>query len=290
LNLQHANINFTCDVEEDGSLSFLDVFVNRNNASYSTSVYRKTTFTGLGQHFFSFVPKSFKINSIATLVNRAFSLSSSYINFNAEIEKLKKYFITNKYPMNLFEDVVNKFLNGKYNCVAETPTVPKQKQYITLPFYGHISYKIRNDLNAVLRNLFNHVDFHIILSNKFTIGSLFHIKENVPSDLRSCLIYNYQCSRCNARYIGSTIRSFKARRLEHMGRSINTGRPIARPEFSQIRQHSENCDHAMAADDFSIISTCKQQSLLLILESLFIKKYNPSLNSYSSSAPLYTVG
>ena len=52
LNRQHNNINFTMETENDRSLSFLDVSVCRNADGFSTSVFRKPTFSGLGISFF----------------------------------------------------------------------------------------------------------------------------------------------------------------------------------------------------------------------------------------------
>ena len=54
LNRQHSSINFTMETEEDCSLSFLDVDIKRNKKKFSTSVYRKPTFSGLGISYFSF--------------------------------------------------------------------------------------------------------------------------------------------------------------------------------------------------------------------------------------------
>ena len=52
LNRQHNNINFTMETENDRSLSFLDVSVCTNADGFSTSVFRKPTFSGLGISFF----------------------------------------------------------------------------------------------------------------------------------------------------------------------------------------------------------------------------------------------
>ena len=52
LNSKHDNIKFTCDLEKNNTLPFLDVLVTRNSDRVVTSVYRKPTFTGLGTHFF----------------------------------------------------------------------------------------------------------------------------------------------------------------------------------------------------------------------------------------------
>ena len=52
LNSKHNNISFTCEVEEDGQLAFLDCNVRRQDNQFTTSVYRKNTFSGLGSSFF----------------------------------------------------------------------------------------------------------------------------------------------------------------------------------------------------------------------------------------------
>ena len=60
LNSQHPNISFTCELENDGKLPFLDILVERSDSDFSTSVYRKPTFTGLFTNFHSCIPLSFK--------------------------------------------------------------------------------------------------------------------------------------------------------------------------------------------------------------------------------------
>ena len=51
LNRQHNNINFTMETENDRSLSFLDVSVCRNANGFSTSVFRKRTFSDWNKFF-----------------------------------------------------------------------------------------------------------------------------------------------------------------------------------------------------------------------------------------------
>ena len=47
LNLQHANIKFTSEIEMNNSLSFLDTKIVKENNKFSTSVSRKPTFSGV---------------------------------------------------------------------------------------------------------------------------------------------------------------------------------------------------------------------------------------------------
>ncbi len=79
-------------MEENNSLPFLDVLVARKGNRFTSSVYRKETFTGLGLNYMSFVPSIYKINSIKTLIYWAYNICSSWVNFDLEINKLKEYF------------------------------------------------------------------------------------------------------------------------------------------------------------------------------------------------------
>ena len=56
LNKQHKNIKFTSEIEENGSLSFLDRKISRENNKFVTSVFRKPTFSGVFKNFESFIP------------------------------------------------------------------------------------------------------------------------------------------------------------------------------------------------------------------------------------------
>ena len=59
LNQQHPAMKFTSEMEADKTLSFLGVNVTRENNKFSSSVYRKGTFTGLATNYYSFIPDIF---------------------------------------------------------------------------------------------------------------------------------------------------------------------------------------------------------------------------------------
>ena len=89
LNKQHKKIKFTSEVEENGSLSFLDIKISRENNKCVTSVYRKPTFTGVFTNFESFILDIYKRGLIETLLYRSFRLCSNNENFHREIETLR---------------------------------------------------------------------------------------------------------------------------------------------------------------------------------------------------------
>ena len=55
LNIQHPNLNFTIEKEHMKQLPLLDV-LNTRSDRLITSIYRKSTFTGLLRNYNSFVP------------------------------------------------------------------------------------------------------------------------------------------------------------------------------------------------------------------------------------------
>ena len=57
MNLRHGNIKFTSEIENNSKLAFLDTTVLCENGKFSTSVYRKPTFSGLGLNILSFFSK-----------------------------------------------------------------------------------------------------------------------------------------------------------------------------------------------------------------------------------------
>ena len=60
LNSKHNNISFTSEQEHNDSLPFLDVNVVRQELQFSTSVYKKPTFSGVYTNFKSFLPIEYK--------------------------------------------------------------------------------------------------------------------------------------------------------------------------------------------------------------------------------------
>ena len=114
LNNKHHKIEFTFESETNNSLNFLDISIYKHNQKFTTSIYRKPIFTGLSTNFFSFTPYIYKLNSIKTLIYRAYHISSSYLQFNQEINFLRKYFTDNLFPSHLVDSATKKFLNNIY--------------------------------------------------------------------------------------------------------------------------------------------------------------------------------
>ena len=119
------------------------------------------------------------------------------------------------------------------------------------------------------------------------MSSCFRFKDAIPSSLLSGVIYEYKCSRCNSRYMGSTY-GYREKRLEellHM--SPLTGKPIKglQPFASMIHTKGKCCINN-SSEDFRIIGKDKDRHLIRLKESIFINHFKRSLNTKEGNAEL----
>ena len=155
-----------------------------------------------------------------------------------------------------------------------------------MPYVGHHSEKLREELTSLLSQYLPSIHFNPILINNFKIGSFFNYKDKIPKALRSSVIYKFSCERCSSEYAGSTTRSLLIRASEHAGRSYRTINRLATPSQSTVRDHAESCGSPITLNQFSIVSSCKNETDLRILESIFIHKLKPPINNTLSAFPL----
>ena len=160
--------------------------------------------------------------------------------------------------------------------------------YIKFPFLNNYCCDfIKKELGNFLSLSFPQIDFKFIFFNSSTIKGLLNHKEKLQPDLRSGLVYLYECSACSATYVGQTKKCLKTRVGDHFGVSPRTGCLLARPTQSAIRDHVEICDSGKSIKDFKCLRTFSNNTLLKIYESLEIHFRKPALNTENSSIPLF---
>ena len=106
LNSSHPSIDFTMELEENGTLPFLGMEVMKKGCRLDTKVYKKPTDTGLLLHYHSHVDGRYKRSLLNTMPIRAFKLSSTWKFFHDECERLKETFARLCYPGNLVQCAV----------------------------------------------------------------------------------------------------------------------------------------------------------------------------------------
>ena len=69
-NTKHPNIRFTFKMEDQNNFSFLDIKIIRNTEkkAFETSVYKKSTFSGVFTNFESFIPMAYKTGLLETML------------------------------------------------------------------------------------------------------------------------------------------------------------------------------------------------------------------------------
>ena len=87
-------IRFTFEIEDQNRFSFLDMKIIKNTEkkAFETSVYRKSTFSGVFSIFKSFIPMTYPFGLLETMLFRCFSICSSYEKLHEGIVKLKEIF------------------------------------------------------------------------------------------------------------------------------------------------------------------------------------------------------
>ena len=234
--------------------------------------------SGVGLNWFDGGPIIYKLNSIKTLLNRAYNLTSDYLSFHDEINKLLEYFIKNCYPKQLFFKILKEFLFKKYTSKIQQFDVPRQVKYVKLPFYGKLSFNCRKRLQRILSINFPSIHFKFVFSNDFKIGTFFRIKDKIPDKACSNICYKFTCPGCNARYVGCSTRAFYIRTMEHAGKSFRTGQNLHSPPFSAIRDHARELDHKFTNNNFEIIAKLRTNSDTFIAEKILIDNLKPELN------------
>ena len=151
MNNRHPNIKFTKENNVNGSLPFLDILI-ANAKTLSTTVYRKSTYTGLLLNFKSFAPFQYKTRLIQTLLDRTFKICSNWLNFDVEVKKLSKTLVRNMYPKKLIDKCLRMYLDKKLGTSEkDTHHDKKEMKYITLPYIGYFSKCTKKKINRLVK-------------------------------------------------------------------------------------------------------------------------------------------
>ena len=84
-------------------LAFLDVFIDVSSNCTKTSIFRKSTFTGLLTNFNSFTSFSYKSGLIKCLIDRAYKINNFWSSFHDDLNKIKDILSKNCYPTHLVD-------------------------------------------------------------------------------------------------------------------------------------------------------------------------------------------
>ncbi|XP_067650353.1 uncharacterized protein [Haliotis asinina] len=185
LNAQNPQMQFTMQTETDNKLPFLDVLVQRENHTLTTSVYRKPTHTDQYIHFSSYHPIQVRRGVITTLTHRAQNISSTPELHEIELDHLRHAFTTYyEYPPSF----VNQTIKSTLHPTTKSPRQQSAPFTISIPYIGsttnHIRRLLKQQANIdvtfqkgnTLQNLLQLTSRPIVSQKPQPAGVVYHIE------------------------------------------------------------------------------------------------------------------
>ena len=174
------------------------MLVERRDSEFSTSLYRKPTFTGQYLRWNSFSPNKRKINLIGTLVHRAFMICSKG-KLDPELEKILSILLEYGYPENLIKSTIKRKLQ-QLN-LNPLHTVKKCPVYLHIPWIGNVSMKFEKQITSAVKRCFFSVEPRVVFTTRQLLPAT--KKDVLPSHHQNNAIYQFVCL-CDSRYVGRT--------------------------------------------------------------------------------------
>ena len=217
---------------------------------------------------------------VRTLVDRVYKINNSWPVFHKDIKDLTLILRKNLFPVRMVEKVINRYVSR----ATIRPSASSQVQqavstyYFKLTYVGSFTREAQKRLRKLVQRYCTNIKIKLAFSS-FKVGSMFRLKNPVPLDLRSRVVYKFLCAECNACFIGETSRHLSTRVREHLSRDRN----------SQVYQHlqqSQACCCLANKNCFSIVDCAPNKLQLMLKEAMHIKWENPTLNKQLKHADL----
>ena len=211
----HQNIKFTIEEERTGKLAFLGTLLKRNNGKFSVLVYRKPTYAEQYLHYSSHHQTSCKESVVSSLFNRAYSIITNKDDLDKENTRIKQVLKENGYQESIISKIFKRITNNhslpQSNQLTQATDIQEEeiRMSINLPYVEGTSEKLRRILRS-----------HKIRSTFYTENTLRKLlckpKDRVATEDKNNIVYEIDCSNCQAVYFGECKRCLKLRSDEQM--------------------------------------------------------------------------
>lgn len=278
LNSANNNIRFTIELENNRSLPFLDVLIERQPDRLLFGWYHKDNWSGVLLHFNSFVPVQWKRGLLKGFKYRILNICSPE-KLMLAMDELTNVFQKNGYPMNFIQEYFLDYI--PHNKVKKNSDVSKKPVYICLPFLGdHRSQIWSMKLERYVSQTYPMARVITIWKTKKAFCS--NSKDRLQPDQISGVVYHYRCP-CSSDYVGRTESQLGVRIKQHIPKWISNGqgtrpRSIKQPN-SAITRHLMQCEQQNnnPRSNFKILHKGHNSFMNRILEALEIKCRKPVL-------------
>ncbi|XP_050509003.1 uncharacterized protein LOC126886191 [Diabrotica virgifera virgifera] len=283
-NDYNPHLQFTCEMEENNTIPFLDMLVVRGTDNIlRTKWFRKSVASNRFLNYYSFHPKRFKHNLVQGLALRTHRLSHPLYRSEASI-LLKTILGENSYPISLINRYIcstsRALLDQTYSNLGgvhdspqvnieiqrdEVSTSVSPHRYCSLPYFPYLTEK--------LTKLFKPLSTKIGIKNCKTVGNLFS-RTKTPIDIweKSNVVYNIPCKDCHLKYIGHKKRTLKSRVTSHRS-DIRCNK-----HSCALSSHSISLNHQIDFDNIKSLGSESNFYKRTFLEMTHILREKDSMN------------
>ena len=160
INALHPILKFTLEVEAEGKIHFLDLYINDVTDKLCSTSFCKPSENGPIMKYHALAPECYKKSVVEGLVLRVYRASSSWENVHVGMEKVKMMLQRNQHRQELYHPIISntieKLASPKRNQKGQEKDTTSQKS------------------NVVKQNVF--IEYRGIATNRFIkkIGSSEH--------------------------------------------------------------------------------------------------------------------
>ena len=215
LNNFHPNIKFTVEKEENKTINYLDLSINRSDHEHNFKIYRKPSFTDVTIHRDSSHPTAHKLSAYHSMLHRLINIPLRKEDFEIELSTIKQIALANGYTSDLIDRMLTKKLKIAALKLAYSQINVNTKTYAVLPYYHKISHFIKNTIKNFDKNL------QVSYKNTFSLKRLLGNSKDEVAKIKQSGVYELFCE-CGASYVGQSGRATETRVNEHKKAYTNT--------------------------------------------------------------------
>ena len=237
--------------------------------------YRKPTYTDQYLHYSSHHQTSCKEGVVSFLFNRAYSIIINKDDLNKKNARIKQVLKENGYQESIISKVFKRITNN--HCLPQSQQLTQVtdiqeeeiRMNINLPYVERTS----ESLWRILRS-------HKIRSNFNTESTLSKLlckpKDRVTTEDKNNIVYEIDCSNCEAVYFSDSRRSLKLRSDEHK-RSVRN----CNCDKNVIAKHCSEANHKFSRDQKKVVDRESRLIPTKIKETIYSLKNPNHINKIS---------
>ena len=247
LNKTITHLDFTYTIEENNTITYLDLNIQRDVQDLSLSIHRKPKQTDTTIHYTSNHPAQHKMAAYKTYIYRMLTLPITKQAQHKEWDIIFSTALNSGYPLSLIHRTRNKIV--KKITMQQHKTQTQHKIWSTFTYFSPLIDKVTN--------FFKHTNISIAFRPTNTI--LHTLQCHHPNNrLHDSGIYPIQCNNCKRSYVGQYGRSISVRYREHIG-CTRTNSPN-----SAYAQHILNHQHEYGPPEqtLHLLKSCTKGSIM----------------------------